>query len=67
MVKRSMLRFLAVAGLVVGVSVVRPAPARADWPCPMICAAKTAASGYVGEEAVWYYAGCVFGCWAALV
>jgi len=67
MTKRRMVRYLAVAALVVGVLGGRPEPARADSKCPVLCMAKTGSSGHIGEEALWYYAGCLLGCYGAMI
>lgn len=66
MLKRRLLRVMAAVGLAVTVSLARPAPAAADdAPCGRLCMVKTTSSGYVGEEALFYFAGCYLGCTVA--
>lgn len=41
---------------------VRPTPVQAFPPCLSLCASETGHSGYQGEAALYYFAGCLIGC-----
>ena len=63
MTKYRIARSVIVSGCLAAVAVsARPAPVQAMPPCVSLCAAATAGSGYQGEQALYYFAGCLIGC-----
>ncbi len=58
------LRYVALAfALVLGAVNTKPVAAEGlQEVCLGLCAAETASSGYIGEEAVYYMTGCFIGC-----
>ena len=64
MLKRKLYRLSLALSLAATVSVTGAVQAEDPDPnaCASACMVLTNTSGYVGEDAVWYFAGCYLGC-----